>query len=59
MSIVEVKIKEVTMIIEPHECPTDNVNCWSCPYFGCVDPDNVGESVVVCRYSEENKEEEK
>ena len=52
----EVRVK-ATVIIDPHECPTGNVDCWECPYFGCVDPDNVGEPVVVCRYSEENKEE--
>lgn len=57
MRIAEVKIKKATVIIKPHECPTGNVDCWDCPCFGGVDPDNVGESVVVCRYSEENKEE--
>lgn len=51
----EVRVK-VTVIIDPHECPTGNVDCWDCPYFGCVDPDNVGEPVVVCRYSEEKEE---
>ncbi len=49
---------KVDVVLAPNDCPTGNVDCWFCPYFGCVDPDNAGEPVVICRYREMTKKEE-
>lgn len=40
------------VLLSPQACPTNNVDCWECPYFGSVDPDNVRDPVVICNYKE-------
>ena len=40
------------VLLSPLVCPKNNVDCWECPCFSSVDPDNVGEPVVVCNYKE-------